>query len=155
MSGDIAPLIRNLCTTWRWVVSITPRPPCPGESSRGTQRIGGQIGSRVGLYALGKWKIPGPCRDWNHDSSVVQTTAYNLHRHSPISNILCALKFTQHIFSSRTKRTSFNAPRTLQLDPYCHMQRCFKNYFRYVILKAGMSDYLEAAEVHFKVFRNV
>jgi len=91
MSRGIAPLILNLCTTWRWVVSITARLPCPGESSRGTQSIGGQMGSRV-------------CTLWGRENSLdraatgttiprlstLQATTYTDNT-PPSSNILCAL----------------------------------------------------------------
>jgi hypothetical protein len=68
-SGIIAPLILEVGTGWRWVVSFTPRPRTPRERAYGTHWIGGLVGPRTGLNAVVKWKIPSPCRDSNHRSS--------------------------------------------------------------------------------------
>jgi len=63
-SGDIAPRILNLDSTWTWVVSFTPRPIYPqGKCGRYP------LGSRAGLDAVVKGKIPRPCRYSNRWSS--------------------------------------------------------------------------------------
>jgi hypothetical protein len=61
-SGGIAPRIFDLGTRWRWVVSFTLRLLYPQVKS---PWIGGWVGSRAGLDAVVKTKIPSACRDSN------------------------------------------------------------------------------------------
>jgi hypothetical protein len=63
-SGDIAPRIFDLGTRWRRVVSFTPRPLYPHGNN-----LPYPVGSRAGLNAVVKRKIPSPCRDSNLRSS--------------------------------------------------------------------------------------
>jgi hypothetical protein len=48
-SGCIDPHFLDLGTSWRWVVSFTPRPLYPRGKSTGTHWIGGSINPRDGL----------------------------------------------------------------------------------------------------------
>jgi hypothetical protein len=65
-SGIVTPSILDLDTSWRWVVSFTPRLLYPqGKSPPGTHWIGGWVGPRAGLDAVVWRKIPSPCRDSN------------------------------------------------------------------------------------------
>jgi len=48
-----------------WEVSFTPRPLYPGERPPNTHWIGGWVGSRAGLDAVVKRKIPSSCRESN------------------------------------------------------------------------------------------
>jgi hypothetical protein len=59
-SGDIAQWILDLGTRWKWMVGITPRPLFFQEKSPGIHWIGGWVGSRAGLDAVVKRKIPIP-----------------------------------------------------------------------------------------------
>jgi len=69
VNGRIAPLILDLGTRWRWVVSFTPRSLYPGE-----KRIRGWVCSRSGLDAMERRKILIiiPAGDW---TTVVQPVA--------------------------------------------------------------------------------
>jgi hypothetical protein len=60
-SGGIAPLILNLGTRWRLVVSFLPRPHYPPENNHGVHRIWGWVDHRVGLDVLKKRKY---CKRW-------------------------------------------------------------------------------------------
>jgi hypothetical protein len=71
-SGGIAPLILDLGTRWRWVVSFTPRPPCPQGKIPCYPRIGGWVGPRAVLDAVVKRKIPSPRRESNPRTPIVQ-----------------------------------------------------------------------------------
>jgi len=51
-SGDIAPRILDLSTSWRWVVSFTPRQLYSRQRAPGTQWIGGWVGPRAILDAV-------------------------------------------------------------------------------------------------------
>jgi hypothetical protein len=72
-SGDIAPLILDLGTRGRWVVSLMS----PGRAP-GTNWLGGWVGPRAGLNAVVKKKILSPCRDPNPRSSSPQRSAISL-----------------------------------------------------------------------------
>jgi hypothetical protein len=48
-SGCIYPHFLHLGTSWRWVVSFTPRPLYPRERAPGTHWIGGWMDPQVGL----------------------------------------------------------------------------------------------------------
>jgi hypothetical protein len=52
-SRSIAPPILNLDTRWRWVASFTPRKLHPRKIITGTHWIGGWVGPRAGLDAIG------------------------------------------------------------------------------------------------------
>jgi hypothetical protein len=61
-SGYINPRVLDLGTSWRWVVSFTPRPLYRGERAPDTHWIGGWVDPRVGLDEIEKWKfltLPG------------------------------------------------------------------------------------------------
>jgi hypothetical protein len=47
------PRILDLCNSWRRVVSFTTRPLYPGERAPDTHWIGGWMGPRTGLDAVG------------------------------------------------------------------------------------------------------
>jgi hypothetical protein len=55
-SGDIAPLILDFGTRWKWVLSLTPRPLYPAERTACTHCIGGWLGFRAVLDAVAKTK---------------------------------------------------------------------------------------------------
>jgi hypothetical protein len=74
-SGGIAPRILELGTTWRWVVSFTPRPSHPRERAPGTHWIGGWVGPRAVLDRVVKRKIPSPHRESKPRTSIVQPVA--------------------------------------------------------------------------------
>jgi hypothetical protein len=67
MSGGVAPRIVSLGTRWRWLVSFTPRTLYPQGRASSTHWIGGWAGTRAGLEAVVRRKIPS--RDSNHWSS--------------------------------------------------------------------------------------
>jgi hypothetical protein len=61
-SGCIDPHFLDLGTSWRWVVSFTPRPFYPRERALGTHCIGGWVDPRAGLDNMEKKKfltLPG------------------------------------------------------------------------------------------------
>jgi hypothetical protein len=61
-SGCIDPYFLDLCTSWRWVVSFTPRALYPRERAPGTPCIGGWVDPRAGLDDMEEWKfltLPG------------------------------------------------------------------------------------------------
>jgi hypothetical protein len=62
-NGGMAPLILDLGTRWRWVVSFTPRPLYPQGKSPlyPLDRMLG--GPRAVLDAVSERKIPSPCRE--------------------------------------------------------------------------------------------
>jgi hypothetical protein len=53
----IYPYFLDLGTSWRGVVSFTPRPLYPGERAPGTHWIGGSVSARVGLDDVEKRKF--------------------------------------------------------------------------------------------------
>jgi len=53
----IFPRIRNLGTSWKWVVGFTPRSIYPRKISLGAHWIGRWMGPRAGLDAGGKRKL--------------------------------------------------------------------------------------------------
>jgi hypothetical protein len=59
-SGGIDPRFLDLGTSWRWVVSFTPRPLYPGQSAPGTNWIGGWENPRTGLDIMEKWTFLPP-----------------------------------------------------------------------------------------------
>jgi hypothetical protein len=56
-SGCIDPHFLDLGTSWRWVVSFTPRPLYPRGKSHSTHWIGGWVGPRAGLDDVEKRKF--------------------------------------------------------------------------------------------------
>jgi hypothetical protein len=61
---DLDPLILDLGTRWRWVVSFTPRPFTPGKRDLGTHWIGGSVGPRA-VWTLWRSKKPlAPTWNW-------------------------------------------------------------------------------------------
>jgi hypothetical protein len=57
-SGCVDTRFLDLGTSWGWVVSFTPFPLYPqGKKAPCTQWTGDWMGSRVGLYDMGKWKF--------------------------------------------------------------------------------------------------
>jgi hypothetical protein len=56
-SGCIDPHFLDIGTTWRWVVSFTPRPLYPGERAPGTRYIRGWVDPRTGLDDVEKRKF--------------------------------------------------------------------------------------------------
>jgi hypothetical protein len=61
-SGCIGPHFLDLDTSWRWVVSFTPRPLYPLGKNRGTHTIGCWVDLRAGLDDVEKRKfltLPG------------------------------------------------------------------------------------------------
>jgi hypothetical protein len=61
-SGGIDPHFLDLGTSWRLVVSFTPRPLYPGERASGTHWIGGWVDRKAGLDDTEKGKfltLPG------------------------------------------------------------------------------------------------
>jgi hypothetical protein len=61
-NGCIDPHFLDLGTSWRWVVSFTPRPLYPLERASGTHCIGGWVDPRGGLDSMEKWNfftLPG------------------------------------------------------------------------------------------------
>jgi hypothetical protein len=61
-SRGIAPLIPNLGTRWRWLVSIMSRLLYPGDTTPSTYRIGGWVGFRASQEVLEKRKFCCTCR---------------------------------------------------------------------------------------------
>jgi hypothetical protein len=75
--GGIGPLILNLGTRWRCVVSITPRPPfTPRERIPGTHCTGGWVGPTAGMDAEATGKILCLCRGSNPGRPVRIQTLY-------------------------------------------------------------------------------
>jgi hypothetical protein len=68
-SGGIAPCILDIGTSWRWLVSFTPRPLYPRERAPYTHWTRGWVGPRAGLDTVVKRKINSPYRDSNSQSS--------------------------------------------------------------------------------------
>jgi hypothetical protein len=56
----INPHFLDLGTSWRWVVSFTPRPLYPRERALGIHCIGGWVDPRAGLDHMEKWKFLTP-----------------------------------------------------------------------------------------------
>jgi hypothetical protein len=52
VSDDIAPSILNLGTRWRWDISFTPRPLCPGKITPYSHWIGDWVYPRASLHAV-------------------------------------------------------------------------------------------------------
>jgi hypothetical protein len=69
-SGGIAPCILNLGARWMWVVIFTLTRLTAGENTLSTNWIGGWVGTRTGLDAVVKRKIPSPCLESNPDRTV-------------------------------------------------------------------------------------
>jgi hypothetical protein len=59
-SGCIDPRFLDLGTSWRWVVSFTPRPLYPRERAPGTHWIRGWVNPRAGLDHMEKCKFFTP-----------------------------------------------------------------------------------------------
>lgn len=86
VSGEgIISSIHNLDTTWRLVVSFTPRslyappPPPQGERVSDAHCIGGWAGSRAGLEGFKYTQFVPTVEESKRDSSAVQPTALSLH----------------------------------------------------------------------------
>jgi len=61
-NGNIAPLILDFGTRWRWAVSFAPRPLyLQLKLLVVTHWVGEWMGPRVGMDTLVKRKIPSPC----------------------------------------------------------------------------------------------
>jgi hypothetical protein len=71
-SGDIAPRILSLRSSWRCDVSLRPSRFTSGESAPGIHVAEGSVGPRVGMDAVKERTISWLCREWNLDSLVVQ-----------------------------------------------------------------------------------
>jgi hypothetical protein len=69
-SGGTAARILDLVTTWRWVVSFTPRPLYTHGKLPGTHWIGDWVDPRAGLDAVvkEKKKFPAPAGTRNIES---------------------------------------------------------------------------------------
>jgi hypothetical protein len=87
--------VDDLGTSWRWVVSITPRPLYPRERAPGAHCIGGWVDRRAGLDDVEKRKF-WPYRDSSPDLSVVQPVASRCtdctipaHRPGTITFVFC------------------------------------------------------------------
>jgi hypothetical protein len=76
-SGGIAPLILDLGTRWKWVVSFTPGRFAPRERAPGTHWIGGWVGPRAGLDAVVKRKFQAPAGTWTPDHSARSPALYH------------------------------------------------------------------------------
>jgi hypothetical protein len=59
-SGCIDHVFLTSGTSWRWVVSFTPRPLYSRERASRTHWIGGWVGPTAGLDNMGKWKFLPP-----------------------------------------------------------------------------------------------
>jgi len=68
MSGGIAPVIFNLGTTWRWVVSFTIRPLYPHGQSQRNRMDWSMVGPQSRSVCGGREK--NTCPDWNHTPTV-------------------------------------------------------------------------------------
>jgi hypothetical protein len=71
----MAPLILDLGTRWRWVVSFTPRPLYRQGKTPGTHWIGGWVGPRAVPDAVVKRKIPSPSRESKPRTPIFQLVA--------------------------------------------------------------------------------
>jgi hypothetical protein len=69
-SGGIVPSFLHLGIGWRWVVRFTSRERAPG-----THSIGGWVGPRTVLDAVGKRKIPSLRRESNPRIPIIQPVA--------------------------------------------------------------------------------
>jgi hypothetical protein len=81
------------------VVSFTPRPLYPGETSSGVHWIGGLVGLRVGLDTVQKRNISCPCRESNPglQSIACRYTDYSGYW-KIVSNFFS--DYTRHFFSA-------------------------------------------------------
>ena len=79
-SGCTTPPIHIVGIRWRWVVSLTTLPLYPRETAPSTHSIRDSLGAIYGLYAFDKITNPWPCREWNHNSSLVDPVAQSLQR---------------------------------------------------------------------------
>jgi hypothetical protein len=70
-SGGIDPCIIDLDTRWSWSAS-RPGNFIPRERAPGTHWIGDWVGPRDGLDAVVKRNIPGPRRESNPRTPIVQ-----------------------------------------------------------------------------------
>jgi len=77
-SGGTAPIIIDLGTRWRWVVSSTPRLLYPQGKSPLCPLVRRLAGPRAGWDAVMKRKIPRPCRFSNPRSSSPQSSTVPL-----------------------------------------------------------------------------
>jgi hypothetical protein len=78
-SGSIGPLILNLGTRWKWVVSFTLRPLYPAKRATGIHWIGGWVGPTAGTAAVTKTVGETFSGFWNflrecHDSTLKRAT---------------------------------------------------------------------------------
>jgi hypothetical protein len=74
-NGAIAPRILDLIIRWEWSAS---RPGCftPRERAPGTHWIGDWVGTRAGLYAVLRRKIPSPYQDSHSRSSKDEKSSF-------------------------------------------------------------------------------
>jgi hypothetical protein len=56
-NGCIDPHFLDLGTSWRWVISFTPRTLYPRERAPGIHCIGGWVDPRAGLNYMENWKF--------------------------------------------------------------------------------------------------
>jgi len=54
----VVPCAFKIGARWGWVVRFTSLPLYPGKRAHGTNLAGGLVGSRAGLDALGREKLP-------------------------------------------------------------------------------------------------
>jgi hypothetical protein len=111
-SGGIAPLILDLGTRWRFVVSFTPRPLYSQGKSPWyplDRRLGGPQ-SRSGRG--GEDKIPSPCRKSNPRTPIVQPLGQRYTDWAITVLNLCASPNIIRVIISRSMRWAGHVART-------------------------------------------
>jgi hypothetical protein len=104
--------VRDLGTSWRWVLSFTPSPLYPREKAHGTHWIGGWVGPRFGLAAAEKRRI-FHSRDSNPGRPVRSSSLYRLSYPDTMSLL------TDSSESQYTKSNAFT-------KKICRLCRCLK-----------------------------
>jgi hypothetical protein len=123
-SGCIAPLILELGTRWRWVVSFTPRPLYPQGKSpwypldRG---LGGpQSSSGRGGEEKNSHPLPG-FEPWNPDRPARSPKLYRLSYHGSMGHSLCVVCWPLWHLKLVTKTTGSQVFVTVSCDTVQHL----------------------------------
>jgi hypothetical protein len=115
-SGRIAPLILNLSTAWRWVVSLTPRPLCVRWKSPRYPLDRRLYRPRNRSERDGEVKNPCPCRESNPGRPACSSVAIltELRINSRFSMSTCVVLHFH--FPGDDRMTAITETRDLQLS---------------------------------------
>jgi hypothetical protein len=125
--GCTCQIFLDLSTSWRWLVSFTPRPVYPRERAYSTHWIGGWVGPRDGLEKIKFLTLP----DTNSDPSFVQLIAsrntdwaiparHVLSRSNEISRYVTILHFSIYPSKIPIFHQIIFLPSQSALEDFCH-----------------------------------